>query len=76
MAIKVGRIMLLFFVSSWRIIHFGMNPVRGGRPPMERRIVNIMAVIMGVLFHVWDSDSVVVVAEAIKSINIVRVIVM
>ena len=25
-------------VNSWRISHFGINPVRGGRPPNDRRI--------------------------------------
>ena len=32
-AMKVGRMMLLFFVISWMIIHFGINPDRGGSPP-------------------------------------------
>lgn len=29
-AMKVGRMMLLFFVISWMIIHFGINPDREG----------------------------------------------
>jgi len=73
---KVGRIMLLFFVISWIIIHFGMNPDRGGSPPMDRRVTRIRTVIIGILFHVCDSDRVVVVELAINIVNIVEVIVM
>ena len=29
-AIRVGKIMLSFFVISWIIIHFGINPDSGG----------------------------------------------
>lgn len=34
----VGAIKLLFFVSSWMIIHLGRKPVNGGRPPTDRRV--------------------------------------
>ena len=37
------------FVNSWRIIHLGMKPERGGRPPRERRIIGAIAVKAGVL---------------------------
>ena len=39
-AIRVGKIMLSFFVISWMIIHFGMNPDRGGSPPIDRRVAH------------------------------------
>lgn len=29
-AMKVGRMMLLFFVISWMIIHFGINQIGEG----------------------------------------------
>lgn len=48
----VGKMILLFFVSSWIMIHFGKNPVSGGRPPRDNIIVRISAAISGVLFHV------------------------
>lgn len=73
---KVGRMMLLFFVISWITIHFGMNPDRGGSPPIDRRVVRIRTVIMGVLFHVCDSDRVVVVELAINMVNMVEVMIM
>lgn len=75
-AIRVGRIRLSFFVNSWMIIHFGINPDRGGSPPMDRRVARIRMVIMGVLFHVCDNDRVVVVELAINMVNIVEVIIM
>lgn len=75
-AMKVGRMMLLFFVISWMIIHFGMNPDRGGSPPIDRRVMRIKTVMIGIMFHVCDSDRVVVVELAMNSINMVEVIMM
>ena len=43
--------MLLFFVSSLIIIHLGVKPVKGGRPPSDRRVVRVIVVIRGVLFQ-------------------------
>lgn len=51
-AIRVGKMMLSFFVISWIIIHFGMNPDSGGSPPIDKRVMRTRAVIMGALFHV------------------------
>lgn len=76
MAMDVGRIMLLFFVSSWMIIHFGINPDSGGKPPRDNMVIRMSEVTRGVLFHMWDSDSVVVEELSINSINVVSVIVM
>lgn len=33
------------------IIHFGINPVRGGRPPKDIRVEDIINNIVGILFH-------------------------
>lgn len=38
-------------VSSCRISHFGIKPVRGGRPPRERRIRGAKHVNAGDLVH-------------------------
>lgn len=43
------------------ISHFGKNPVSGGRPPRDSMVTKIIMVIMGSLFHVYDSEVVVVV---------------
>lgn len=74
-AIMVGRIRLSFFVSSWIIIHFGINPDSGGSPPIDRRVTRTRIVITGILFQVCDSDSVVVVELAINSVNMVEVMI-
>lgn len=74
MAIRVAIIMLPFLVISWMIIHFGRNPVRGGRPPSDNIMISVDKVIRGILFHAWDNISVVVEEFMINSINVVRVI--
>lgn len=71
---RVGKIMLSFFVISWMIIHFGINPDSGGSPPIDRRVMRTRIVMMGALFHVCDNDRVVVVELAINSVNMVEVI--
>ena len=38
-----------------------MNTDSGGNPPIESRVSMVRVVVIGVLFHVCDSDSVVVV---------------
>lgn len=43
------------------IIHLGMNPDNGGRPPIDIRIRRRMIVINGILFDKCDRDRVVVV---------------
>lgn len=52
---------LLLDTSSLMIIHFGINPVSGGSPPRDIRTIKIVEVRIGDLFHVLDSDKVVVV---------------
>lgn len=75
MAIAVGSRSMSFFVISWIIIHFGAKPDNGGRPPSDNRVVRSIVVKIGVLFHISDRDSVVVVVELIKRANIVIVII-
>lgn len=67
MAISVDRIEQLFFRSSEMIVHFGRNPVRGGSPPRDKRIMDAMAKIIGVLFHASESE-LIDVAELIMSV--------
>lgn len=67
MAISVDRIEQLFFRSSEMIAHFGRNPVRGGSPPRDKRIMDAMAKIIGVLFHASESE-LIDVAELIMSV--------
>ena len=73
---RVGRITLSFFVISWMIIHFGMNPDRGGSPPIDKRVTRTRMVITGILFLVCDSDKMVVVELAMNRVNMVEVVIM
>jgi len=75
-AIIVGSITILFLVSSWIIIHLGINPVSGGRPPSDIRIRSASTVISGVLFDRWDRDRVVVDELYSRIVNMDSVIVM
>lgn len=56
------------------IAHFGRNPVRGGSPPKDNMVVRISVVISGSLFHMWDSEVVVVAEFSISNIKVVTVI--
>lgn len=75
MAMNVGITRMSFFVSSGIIIHLGMKPVSGVSPPMESKVSMVRVVITGIIFHVWDSDSVVVVEFWVNNVNVVGVIV-
>lgn len=48
-------------VNSCRMSHFGINPVRGGRPPSDKRTRGIRVVRMGVLAHDVAKELIVVV---------------
>lgn len=56
------------------IAHFGKNPVKGGNPPRDNIVVKTSVVISGSLFHIWDSEVVVVAGFDISSIKVVAVI--
>lgn len=71
---SVGVKILLLFVISWMIIHFGRNPVSGGRPPKDIMIVKIIMVMNGSLFHICDNEAVVVVELIMSSVKVVTVI--
>lgn len=70
----VDIIMLLFFAISWIINHFGRNPVSGGRPPRDNIVIKMIVVIRGNLFHVCDSEVVVVEEVVMRSKKVVIVI--
>lgn len=75
-AINVGMIIILFFVSSWIIIHLGIKPERGGRPPSDNISIRIKRVVSGNLFHEKDKDRVVRDELYMNSIKVPRVIIM
>lgn len=75
-ASSVGTIIIPFFVNSWIIIHLGINPESGGRPPKDNISIRMSEVIRGVLFPVCHRDSVVVVELCMNSMKLVGVIMM
>lgn len=70
----VDIIILLFFIISWIISHLGMNPVSGGRPPMDSIMIKIIMEVRGNLFHEYDREVIVVVIFTINNEKIVIVI--
>lgn len=73
---NIASVIMLFFVSSWIIIHLGIKPESGGRPPNDSIVIKISEVINGSLFHMRDNDSVVVDELNENSMNVPKVIVM
>lgn len=53
-------------VSSWRISHFGMKPVKGGSPPSDKRTRGVRAVMVGALAHDVARELIVVVLLSMK----------
>lgn len=53
MAIVVASIVMFIAVILFRISHFGMNPVRGGRPPSERMEVESANIRCGDEVHMF-----------------------
>lgn len=58
------------------IIHFGRNPISGGRPPNDSIIIRMEEVIRGALFHDCDNDRVVVDDVCMNSMKVVAVMIM
>lgn len=73
---SVAIIRQLFFISSVMIIHFGKNPVSGGRPPRDSNISEIIVSIAGVLFHRSEIELMVIELFSMSAMNIgtVRII--
>lgn len=73
---SVAMIRQLFFISSVMIIHFGRNPVSGGRPPRDSSISEIIVSIAGVLFHRSEIELMVIELFSMSAMNIgtVRII--
>lgn len=68
-----GMVKLLFFVSSWMVIHLGRKPVSGGKPPRDMRVNIVSGMSWGDLFQVRDSVRVVVFEFRLRNRNMVVV---
>lgn len=60
----------MFFRSLEIIVYFGKNFVRGGSFFSDRRMMDVMVRIMGVLFYVSESVLIVVVEFVMSVMNI------
>lgn len=63
------------FVSSCKIIHFGMNPVSGGRPPSESRTRAVVDVSTGLFDQVVVSVLIFVVSDIFRVRNAAEVMI-
>ena len=62
-------------VSSWRMSHFGIKPVSGGRPPSDRRIRGVRAAIAGIFAQEEASVLILVALFNLKTRNVEDVII-
>lgn len=62
-------------VSSCRISHFGINPVRGGRPPRDRRTRGVSEVSAGAFAQEVARVLMVVARLSLKTRNVENVII-
>lgn len=53
-AARVATAVKFCLVNSCKISHFGINPVRGGSPPRERRRRGVSAVSVGAFVQAMD----------------------
>lgn len=75
MASVVARGVRLCFVNSWRINHLGKKPVRGGRPPNDRRINGVKAAMAGAFVQAEDKELIVLESVILTIRNIAVVII-
>lgn len=63
-------------IILFKISHFGMNPVRGGRPPRERIVMLVAAVRCGEVVHKVPRSLIVVdvVEPRIRKIGVVLMV--
>lgn len=56
----IARGILLKLISSCKISHLGINPVRGGSPPSDSRVSEMIIMFGADLFHKIDSELILV----------------
>lgn len=69
-AIRVASIIILLDIILFKINHFGINPRRGGSPPMDRMIVDKTIIMYGDLVHMVPMSLMVVEVVRLISMNI------
>lgn len=76
MAIIVAMMVMCCLVSSWRINHFGINPVSGGRPASDMRVSIIRVFMVGSFVHDVIIVEILFVFRSLIIRNIVEVMMM
>lgn len=76
MAIVVASAVMLNITILFRISHFGMNPVRGGRPLIDRIVIVSIDASCGDVVHMVPMSLIVVddVVFIIRKIGVVDII--
>lgn len=64
-----------WLVSSWRMSHLGIKPVRGGRPPKERKIRGARDMRAGAFVQEAARVLIVVALLSLKTRNVEKVII-
>lgn len=73
---RVASVVRLRVVILFRMSHFGMNPVRGGRPARDRVVSSIISIRWGEVAHMVAMSLIVVVVDAfsMRKIGVVVIV--
>ena len=50
-----GKIYLLLLIIDWIVNHFGKNPMKGGIPAKDRKLIIKKILIFGLKFSFWTN---------------------
>lgn len=73
---RVASVVRLRAVILFRMSHFGMNPVRGGRPARDRMISSVISIRCGEVVHMIPMSLIVVVDDvfSVRKIGVVVIV--
>lgn len=72
---RVASVVKLRVVILFRISHFGIKPVRGGRPVSDRIVTNIINIKWGEVVHMVPMSLMVVADDALRMRKIGMVVI-
>lgn len=75
-AIMVASAIMFVEIRLFRISHFGMNPERGGSPPMDRTVIDRTVMVYGELVHMVPRSLIVIDIVRLISRNVGIVVMM
>lgn len=71
----MASVVRLRVVILFRMSHFGMKPVRGGRPVSDRIVISKISVRWGEIVHMVPMSLMVVVDDVLRMIKIGMVVI-